>query len=195
MRRFFDKAIGIGIPLVLVLALVIPYVYTVHDPNELRFDASLNQTTVLQGQDVTGMVIEQNKLLVSNDVPTTGNWRAPELVLGPCFNPWSSPFGIAVYQGRFTVENISTGRPMMIFPPGPEHCPASYYHDNILFRPLQSITYSVELSGNWTEGQTPQPGGGFTEGILQPFDDGLYTFAAGDQWGRLVLRYFTVLAG
>jgi hypothetical protein len=190
MKRSLRIAIGLGVPLILALAIVVPYAFPLHDPNAVSLDASLNPTTVYQGQTITVTVTLQNKLVVSNGLPLVRNWRVQNLSMGPCS---TSPFGIALYQGRYTAENSSMAKSMVIYAPGTYFCPEFGTTSSFRLGPLQSVKDSVDLKGYWTEGWTTQTGGGVSEGILHPFVPGTYTLAAGDLWGHLVLRYFKII--
>jgi len=195
MKRSIKIAMGLGVPIVLVLAIVAPYAFPFHDPDALSLDASLNQSTVLQGQTITVTVSEQNKLLVTNELPLIRNWKVQNLSMGPCAFLTRYPFGIALYQGSYTAENVSMAKSIAIYAPATFYfCPLVLPTNSFRLGPLQSVEDSVDLKGYWTEGLTNQPGGGVSEGILHPFVPGRYTLAAGDLWGHLVLRYFTILA-
>ena len=183
-------AAGLGVPVVLILALLTPYAFPIHDPNALSFDASLVPTMVSPGQTITVTVTEQNRLLVTNELPLVRNWKVQNLSMGPCS---SEPFGTALYKGRYTAENVSMAKSMLIYAPAIYFCPLFLPVNSFRVGPLQSVRASVDLKGYWTGGWTSQPGGGVSEGILHPFAPGLYTLAVGDVWGRLVLRYFTVI--
>jgi len=185
--------IGVTVPTVLFLALVIPYVYVVHDTDALRLESSLDQATVVEGNDIYGTITEQNMLLVTNDLPLLGNWRA-SLSTDGCGSFFNTAYGLGLYEGRYTAENVSTAKSMMIYPPSGPHCPAMVCANSIRFRPLQTIGSSLSLGGYWTENTTTHTDGSVTYGTLHPFVPGTYTLAVADQWGRLILRYFKVLA-
>ena len=195
MKRSFKIAMGLGVPIVLVLAIVAPYAFPLHDPDALSLEASLNKSAVLPGQTITVTVSEQNKLPRTNELPWVANWRIQNLSMGPCIFLTRYPFGIALYQGGYTAENVSTAKSIAIYSPSLFYfCPLLLPANSFRLGPLQSVKDSVELKGYWTQGLTYQPNGRVSEGILHPFVPGRYTLAAGDQWGHLVLRHFTILA-
>ncbi len=195
-ETFLQNSDGNRCSVVLVLAIVAAYAFPLHDPDALVLDASLNQSTLSPGQTITVTVSEQNKLLVTNELPLVANWRVQNLSMGPCVFLTRYPFGIALYQGRYTSENVSTAKSIAIYAPATYFylCPLFLPANSFRLGPLQSVKDSVDLKGYWTEGLTYQPGGGVSEGILHPFVPGRYTLAAGDLWGRLVLRYFIILS-
>ena len=195
MKRSLKIAVGLGVPLILILAIIAPYAFPLHNPDALSLDASLNKSTVSPGQTITVTVSEQNKLPRTNELPWVANWRVQNLSMGPYVFLTQYPFGIALYQGGYTAENVSTAKSIAIYPPGIFYfCPLVLSVNSFRLGPLQSVKDSVDLKGYWTQGLTYQPGGGVSEGILHLFVAGRYTLAAGDQCGHLVLRYLIILA-
>ena len=73
MKRSLKIAAGLGVPLILILAIVAPYAFHPHDPDALSLDASLNKSAVLPGQTITVTVSEQNKLPRTNELPWVAN--------------------------------------------------------------------------------------------------------------------------
>lgn len=162
------------------------------DPSGVRITAFLSATTVAQNQTIRVIVTEQNDLPVTNVLPLSEDWRVQNLSMGPCWSDAVFPFGIALYQGRYGIDNISSARPLEIYAPGVYSCPDLKGGDSITFAPLQAVTDFVDLRGYWTEGFTASPGG-FFEGVLHPFLPGEYTLVAGDEWGHLQILHFQVM--
>src|SRR5437879_13022577 len=101
--------------------------------------------------------------------------------MGPCIFLTRYPFGIALYQGGYTAENVSTAKSIAIYSPSLFYfCPLLLPANSFRLAPRQSVKDSVDLKGDWTQGLTSQPGGGDSEGRLQPFVLGRYTLAASD---------------
>jgi hypothetical protein len=177
---------------VVFLGLVVSGNIAANNPTAISMSALLNGTSLGRGQDIRVTVAVQNNLFVANQVSLSGDWRIQNLTMGPCSYYSYSPFGIAVYQGRYTADNISSGKQMEIYAPGFYSCGIAIATDSFRLGPLQKVSGYVDLAGFWTEGWTVQPSGGVSEGVLNPFLPGVYTVAVGDEWGQLQLLYFEV---
>ena len=178
--------------IVSLLIVVSPYILTFHDPGAISVSASVNPTEVGQNQAIKVTVSDVNGLRIPNELPLSGDWRVQNLSMGPCFFYTAYPYGIAVYQGRYTVDNVSSAKSIMIYAPGISNCPTESISNSFTFKPLQNASSSVQLKGYWTEGVTTHPGGVFTQGVLHPFLQGEYTVVAGDEWGHVDILYFQV---
>jgi len=152
------------------------------------------------GQTIHVSMTARNNLPLSNDPPESLAWPVENMSMGDCAN---GPIVIAVYSGRLTVQNYSSGRWLnifdsfhlgrpFIFPLGSPFCPVTHFR----FWPLESIRRDVDLGGEWTLAEvSSQNGGGmYYTSFLRPFLPGVYTLFAGDVWGHFVIRYFTVLS-
>ena len=95
-----------------------PYFLASRDPSALAFGASVNATDISQNQTLRVDVSVRNNLGLGNTVPLSGDWKVQNLTMGPCSFYEYYPYGIAVYQGRFTRENISSGTQVEIYAPG-----------------------------------------------------------------------------
>ena len=178
--------------IVSLLIIISPYILTYHDPGAVSISASLNSTDVGQNQTIKVTVSDVNGLRIPNELPLSGDWRVQNLSMGPCFAYTAYPYGIAVYQGRYAIDNISSAKSMAIYAPGIYHCPSESIANSFTFKPLQNASSYVDLRGFWTAGVTPNQYGGFTEGVLYPFPPGEYTVVAGDEWGHVAILYFQV---
>jgi hypothetical protein len=165
---------------------------TSHDSSAVSISASLNATVVGANQTIKVTVTDRNTLRLPNELPLSGNWRVQNLSLGPCYPYASYPFGIAVFQGRYVLSNISSAKTLVIYAPGIYNCPSEGIASSFGFEPLQNTSSYVNLQGYWTTGETPNQYGGFSQGVLHPFLPGEYTVAAGDEWGHVEILYFQV---
>ncbi|MDV3292646.1 MAG: hypothetical protein LYZ70_00060 [Nitrososphaerales archaeon] len=173
-----------------LLVVLSPYLFTFHDPGAVNINASFNATTVAQNQTIRVSVTDRNSLHFTNELPLSGDWRVQNLSMGPCA---SFPFGIALYQGRYTIDNISSAKTVEMYAPGPYFCKGiEAFVNSFKFMPLQSVSGYVDLKGYWTAGETAHPNGGVSEGVLHPFVPGVYTLVAGDEWGHITILYFQV---
>jgi hypothetical protein len=179
--------------IVTLLAFVSPYLVVLHDPNGVTLGVSLNSTTLAQNQSVRVTVSDRNGLYFPNELSLSENWRVQNLSMGPCSFYARDPFGIAVYQGRYTLDNISIGKTVAIYDIySAYYCPAAPFSIAFEFGPLQNVSRYVDLSGYWTPGETTHPDGGISEGVLHRFIPGVYTLVAGDEWGHVKITYFRV---
>jgi hypothetical protein len=173
-----------------------PFILVSHDPDAVSMSASLNSTEVGQNQTLKVTIADRNTLRIPDELPLSADWRVQNLSLGACLFPAQYPFGIAVFQGRYAVGNVSSAgsplAPAADFLPNAVHsCPPS--GSTVKFGPLQSITFAEEVSGYYTSGFTPVPGqSGSTFGVHHLFAPGEYTLAVGDEWGHVQMLYFQV---
>ena len=203
MRRFHLLSLlaGIGVILVVFSGLIftipiIPNPVSLHlattmSPNPLPMNGTLHLTITVH-----------NNLPIVSTPPKRGlPYPLPGYSMGPECGMYS-PIGLAVYPGRYTVENVSTGSPLTIFNywayPIYLSCVNSIFP--FRFTPFQTVTRNIDLQGNWTMGITKIPpssqypnGGESCYGILHPFQLGIYTIFVGDIWGDIVTTYFTVV--
>ena len=154
-------------------------------------------------------VSEFNTLTTYNYIPAVQSWSNANLSLGPC-GTFEFPFGIVLYQGHYTNQNISSGTPLTIYTPNanttsaprPEDCPAkpdvfSYdfapQSDNAIINltwagdntsTTYSLSDSVSILGYWSGSSSAE--------AFHPLNPGVYTVLAGDEWGNMVLEYVTV---
>ena len=143
--------------IVSLLIIVSPYILTYHDPGAVSISASLNPTEVGQNQTIKVTVSDVNGLRIPNELPLSGDWRVQNLSMGPCFFYTAYPYGIAVYQGRYTVDNVSSAKSMMIYAPGISNCPTESIANSFTFKPLQNASSYVELQGLLDGGGDAQP--------------------------------------
>jgi hypothetical protein len=184
----------IALAAVAVAALVIlsPSLLTIHNPGAIGFGASVNATSLLQNQTLKVEVSVKNGLVLTNTVPLSGDWKVKNLTMGPCSFYEDYPYGIAVYQGRYTLQNVSSGTQVQTYAPGGYFCGAVIVSNAFTFAPQQNVSSYVDLRGYYTAGETAHPGGGYSEGVFHPFLPGVYTLVAGDEWGHIKFLYFQV---
>ncbi len=160
-----------------------PQMFTFHDSRALEFGVATSATTVPQNRTLGVVVWDDNSLGYKDQLtlPTVFSGVLAELRLGPCWSWASMPFGVVVFQGRYTLGNISSASPLQIFEPGTLYCPIADATTSFTFLPRQNVTAEVDLNGLWT-----------STGVLRPFALGVYTLVAGDAWGNLKIVYFQV---
>ncbi|MDE1830328.1 MAG: hypothetical protein KGI25_08395 [Thaumarchaeota archaeon] len=169
---------------------------SIRDISFIKLLLTTNSTIIRQGQtiglDISLNNTASNKLVLNSD----NNWGLPDLSFDPCI---PRPYGIAVFNGYYTEQNMTDGGPLLIFNPDAS-CPAINSTKSYVFEPestnatvstcsdsnLPYCTYSqdmqdkIVISGTWDEGN------------LQPLKAGVYTLVGGDEWGHLVIQHFVV---
>ena len=149
-----------------------------------------------QADSLGGSVVINASEVNANSFPlnesAASRWAVGGLRLGACYSS-VYPFGVAVYRGHYTQQNISSAVPLNLYPAVP--CPlliryiSGYYFqpssDAALILPGSGpgvpMASGVVAAGNYTSGNT-----------LSRFTQGPYTVAAGDEWGALAILYFTL---
>jgi hypothetical protein len=191
MKRRTLLLLSVAIVAVAAVAIVLASSSsTVHDQGAIRFGASLNATTIAQGQAVRVYLENWNTGDSRNSLPMGNGLQALNLTSGPCAGLY--PAGIAVYQGAYDLSNFSSASALTIYPSGSLGCPAESITNSFTFEPLQNVTANTDLSGYFTSGSTPQVDGGATTGVLEPFSPGVYTVITGNAWGTTKVLYFHV---
>jgi len=171
----------------------------------LDLTLALNSTQIQKGQSIDVTISEQNTLNATNTVNASSLWPVTCLGIGPC-GAMNDPVGFAIYAGYYTASNISSAQPLEIYAPGEYACPmilldiASY-----TFEPLSSqatintgvtasptnftvsVSHETAFDGSWASSNDYGDQGNFNT-----FAPGVYTVAAGDEWGALALLHFTV---
>jgi hypothetical protein len=169
-------------------------------PNGLSLSLSLDATIYQPDQGILITVGEQNILSTQNNVPSAYQWPLGGLSLSPCGTN-SFPFGVAIFQGNYTAEDVSTATPLVLYnpnelPPCPaipaitayDFLPSSDLATEIIDNQFNSqaipMDQSVTVTYYWLGS-----GKNVTQHDLEP---GIYTVAGGDEWGDLVVVHFTV---
>ncbi|MDE1857728.1 MAG: hypothetical protein KGI26_01495 [Thaumarchaeota archaeon] len=159
----------------------------------LRLSLQISTTSDRQGGSVGINVTETNTNPAHVNESAATKWAVTGLHMDACYAS-IYPFGVAVYPGHYTAQNISSAKAVNLYPLVP--CPllirsiSGYY-----FKPSSSVvvvlpgtgpgvpmTSGVVAAGNYTSGTN-----------VNPFARGSYTVVAGDEWGSLVFLYFAVV--
>jgi hypothetical protein len=184
-----------------VLSLVIgfaPYLFVSHDPSALDLTASVSNSMVLLNQTIKVVVSESDDLRLPTELPLSADWRVQNLTLAPCASTNQYPFGVAIFEGRYTLANLSSANSLQLYP-GNTFYPCSSLSravgDSIEFSPYQDIRLSLAYSGYYADGGEPAAGNSDRStavDVLHSFASGTYTLAVGDEWGHTDLLYFQV---
>jgi hypothetical protein len=113
------------------------------------------------------------------------------------------PFGIAIFQGNCTADNISTATPLILDNPNiviPDCMPFGFNFTAYDFKPSSDIALlkgdapdsstTFEMSTKVTAGIYWV--GSLPNAVQQFYSPGVYTVAGGDAWGDLIILHFTV---
>lgn len=168
---------------------------------DLALVISLNATTIRSGEGVAVTISDYNTLSRLNNVSEARSFALPSLRLGPCNAP-SLPLGVAVFDGHYTQQNVSSAVPLITLykPGGATSCPAEVDVGYFAFQPMSSentqlvlmCTPEPQCVGQSNMSATVVVTGYWTGPTFQHFEPGVYTVAGGDQWGQLALLYFIV---
>ncbi len=162
----------------------------------LSLTLALNAKAYQPGSEISIIVDEQNTLSTENRVRISYDWRLNGLVTSTFCNTNNYPFGVAVYAGDYPSDKLAKLKPVYISDPRiMYHCiagPTNYF--TYIFKPLSNIIWlradgaelspmkdEIKIHGYWT--QSCEFGN---------FEPGVYTVAAGDEWGTLAVVHFTV---
>ena len=167
----------------------------VESSNGLQLQVSVNTTSLTPGEALQISVSEYNTLSTTNDVSAGKNWGVDGLTLGACPNLYVQPFGVAIFQGRYTAQNISHATSLNIF--GMVACPM-YIRLITGYVFLPNSTNAVVMPGGDLTAGTPMSAntavnGIYTQGTqLHLLVSGVYTIVAGDEWGTLDFLYVSI---
>ena len=78
--------------------------------NGLSLSLSLDSTTYQPGQEISIKVDVKNTLSKTNKISASEKWPISGLGVGPC-GTLNYPFGVAIFQGDYTVANVSSRDP------------------------------------------------------------------------------------
>lgn len=187
----------------------------------LELSLSVDSTRLRPNGTVTVNVSEVNALPMANNITSLTHWSIDGLQWG-CGYRYYFPNGIAVFSGYYSLNNITAGRALNIWPPIP--CSAEFLFNgtNNIVGILQKVTsysYLPESSyASYAAYYKPETGP-ITLGTFLPvhmFNEvtitatnftyptspfvvalgsdapGVYTLVAGDEWGDLVLLHLSV---
>ena len=167
---------------------------SVQSSNGLQLQVSVNATTLTHGEALQISVSEYNALSTINNVTVATNWGVNGLALSACQNINELPFGVALFQGSYTAQNISQVASLDLFPVVP--CP-------MLIRLITGYDFLPDsinaaiMPGGDISSPTPMSGslivnGTYSTAQLKPLAPGVYTLVAGDEWGALEFLYISV---
>jgi hypothetical protein len=124
------------------------------------------------------------------------------LSVGSCGTE-SYPFGVSVFQGSYTVANLSSATPLELNDPNTQVIGCMPPVSNVTAYDFKSSSDIATLDGDAINGSTTfemsaEVIGGINwvgnppNAVQQYFEPGVYTVVGGDEWGNMVILHFTV---
>lgn len=163
----------------------------------LSTDSSIIQSGQAIGIKITVNNTSSNPILV----PVQNNWSFGDVSTGSCAR---IGYGMAVFDGYYTADNLTQGRGLQVFKPG-VNCPVmSERVKTYQFNPSSGEVMEIEC--NQTQGTKCNPNsyqmgynyrfsGYWNQGNIIPFKPGIYTILGADEWGHVATKYFIVTNG
>ena len=170
--------------------------------NGLSLSISITPQLIKPGYPIHIVITESNTLSKTNNLRVSDKWPIQGLSDGICGTE-DYPFGMAIFQGDYTANNISTATPLILNNPNvilqgcvPSVFNVTAYHfksssdiatlDGEAINGSATFEMSTEVIGgiNWV--------GSFPNAVQQNFEPGVYAIVGGDEWGNLVVLHFTV---
>jgi rhodanese-related sulfurtransferase len=172
-----------------------PSTTSTQSKNGLQLQVSANTTILTPGEALKIDVSEYNTLTTDNNVAAATNWGVSGLTIGACPNINVLPFGVAIFHGKYNVQNISQGTPLELFAAVPcaQLIRLITGYDFLPVSSNAAIMPGGDLNSPTSMSATETVNGTYTEGFqLTPFAAGIYTVVAGDEWGGLEFLYISV---
>jgi hypothetical protein len=177
----------------------------------LELVLSVNSTTIPSEDAISIAASVLNSRPTANNLTASTDWPVQGLTSGPCPSggPSTFPAGIAVFRGYYGMNNLSSAKPLEIWPL--ITCPAEAQLNvtSYSFLPKDDV---ANYSGYPVTSSPPSPARqeSYTRiafgasiyaangtGFYSSLDSSLpaaYTLVAGDEWGQIVPLYFKVTA-
>ncbi|HKT21703.1 MAG TPA: hypothetical protein VJR06_03640 [Nitrososphaerales archaeon] len=152
----------------------------------------ISTTALGRGGSIVINVTETNANSSPLNESAASHWAIGGLRMNACYSS-IYPFGAGVFDGHYAEQNISSAKPLNLYPLLP--CPLLIrYISGYYFQPSSDLALVLPGSGSstaMTSGLSSR--GNFTSGTnVTYFAPGQYTVVAGDEWGSLAFLYFTV---
>ena len=170
--------------------------------NGLSLSISVNPQLIKPGYPIHIVITESNTLLKMNNLDISDKWPMSGLSVGSCGTE-SYPFGVSVFQGSYTVANLSSATPLELNDPNTQVIGCMPPVSNVTAYDFKSSSYIATLDGDAINGSTTfemsaEVIGGINwvgnppNAVQQYFEPGVYTVVGGDEWGNMVILHFTV---
>ncbi|MGI0047396.1 MAG: hypothetical protein ACREBB_09460 [Nitrosotalea sp.] len=193
-------AAGIGS----VVTLGIVLMFTMHSfntvqPNTANYpesmlllNVSMNSTQLRTGQGIGMDISLANTATHALTINPEHNWPLKKWSLLPCL--FHLPFGMALLQGDYTVDNMTQGNKLPLYHSGIYLCKTIGIVDYV-FEP-SSTQATIETYNATNYPVTMQYhvafNGYYQNHRFQPLVPGVYTVVGDDEWGHISVNHFTV---
>jgi hypothetical protein len=170
--------------------------------NGLSLAILVNPQLIKPGYPIHIVISESNTLSKMNNLRVSNKWPISGLSVGICGTD-SYPFGVIVFQGSYTTENLSSATPLELYDPNTQVVGCMPPVSNVTAYDFKSSSDIATLSGDAINGSTTfemsaEVIGGINwvgnppKAVQQYFEPGIYTVVGGDEWGNMVILHFTV---
>jgi hypothetical protein len=177
----------------------------------LKMTMILNSTRIISGQAVSVSLSETNTLSQFNNITGATDWSYngfQEQLCSPGIGFQNLPFSIAIVPGYYTEANVSGTTSLPLYwskcwvlpacvslggPPNrydfyPLSSTALVHNGTGFASANESVSTTISFVGSYDQACL----GIQVQGPPPSFPTGTYTVIGGDEWGQLVLLYFTV---
>jgi hypothetical protein len=162
----------------------------------LKLYLSSDSDVINPGQPVGITISLKNTISKQVTVHDENSWNLNDLGVNPCM---TAPYGIAIFDGFYSLQNITEGKPLQIFS-NLALCPVLTPTPNTyVFEPLSGhVTTNGCTNGDsscltgFNMGEHFSISGTWNYGQILPFMPGTYTIAGGDEWGHVTIQHFVV---
>ncbi|MFZ1077361.1 MAG: hypothetical protein WAN47_08040 [Nitrosotalea sp.] len=161
-------------------------------PSMLSLDVSVNSTQIKAGQGIAMDIVLDNTSPNVLTLRPQHNWPVKQWSILPCL--FHLPFGMALFEGNYSVENMTEGKRLAFYKSGVYMCKTIGIVDYV-FQP--SSNQAVIETYNSTNYQVPMQyhvafDGYYNGQKFQTLMPGVYTLVGDDEWGHLSINHFTV---
>ncbi|MGI0087912.1 MAG: hypothetical protein ACREBI_08120 [Nitrosotalea sp.] len=157
----------------------------------LSFSVSVNSTEIKAGQGIAMDIVLDNTSPNSLVLNPQHDWPLKKWSMGPCL--FHLPFGVALFRGNYSIDNMTEGERLPLYPSGVYMC-RTINIGHFIFQP-SSNKATIEINGtNYPiTTQYNLAFNGFYQGQkFQSFTQGTYTVIGEDRWGQISINHFTV---
>ncbi len=158
----------------------------------LKFSLSVNPMIVKQNQSVAIDITLNNTSQDTIFKAYNSRLTMDMLTRGPC--DWLEPFGIAMFEGNYSLDNIKDGKPISLWAGGTYNCQMITYITGYSWQPSSDKVTETGGLNYAREMKYHDSFGGFygDNNTVHKFAPGEYTVVAGDEWGHLAMQHFIV---
>lgn len=203
VNLYIITAIGIGAIVAFgAIALFSPHTFNLNQnhqqnsaitpPSALSLDVTVNATQIKAGQGIAMDIVLTNTSPNPLTISTQHNWPVRQWSILPCL--FHLPFGMALFAGNYSVDNMTEGKRLPFYQTGVYMCKTIGIVDYV-FQP--SSNKAVIETFNSTNYQVPMQyhiafDGYYQDKKFQTLTPGVYTLVGDDEWGHFSINHFTV---